>query len=84
MDYIVAYTLKNNEWADTFVDRWVVFRKENMQTIEDAASHYTELLKNDGGENGWHLYTISMAQVLMSTDYSESNKKTRFNLKKTK
>lgn len=69
-NYIVSYTLKHNEISDTFEDRYVIFKDEEFQ---DNASKYAkkyadELLKSDGDKKDWHLWTIHVSRIIMSTD----------------
>lgn len=69
MSYIVVYTLKHNDIADKFEDRWTPFLADDGQTIDDAKNFYKSIIDTDGGEKDWHLFTISLTHVLKSSDY---------------
>lgn len=71
--YIVAYTLKHNDIADKFEDRYMVWRHDECDSPALlAATFYQNLITNDGDGNSkeWYVYSASLAQVLDSTDYS--------------
>jgi hypothetical protein len=68
--YIVAYVLKHNDIADTFMDRYTVFLTSEGQTKKDAKEFYDEMLEKDGDEEGYYLYSINLTNILESSDYS--------------
>lgn len=69
MNFCVAYTLKHNETPDTFKDHWMPFRTEDGLTLDDAQHHYDALVESDGGEDGWHLWAITLNIIIKSSDY---------------
>jgi hypothetical protein len=67
--YIVAYTLKHNETPNTFVDYWHRFADDTEENNKRyALEFYTKLLDNDGGTDGYELYTISLSKELVSSE----------------
>ena len=70
MDYIVAYTLKNNTLPDTFIDHWIYFIEgEHIDNLKAAQKFYQQIVDMDGADPGWHLWTINLSQVIQSTDH---------------
>jgi hypothetical protein len=67
--YIVAYTLKHRETPNTFVDYWHRFVDDTPEkNREYALQFYNKLLGNDGGTDGYELYTISLSKELLSSE----------------
>ena len=67
--YIVAYTLQHSDHASMFKDNWIAFKEEDGRGFKDAEELYQSLIENDGGEEGWSLWTICISEVIKSTDY---------------
>lgn len=69
MNYNVSYTLKHNEIPNTFEDNWVPFLAMDNQTFDDAKKRYFSLIESNGNKDGWHLFTINLSEIILSTDY---------------
>ena len=66
--YIVAYTLKEKDNPNTFVDYWHRFSDDTEEiNRQSALKFYTKLLVN-GGEDQYDLYTISLSKELLSSE----------------
>lgn len=68
-NYIVCYTLKHNDIADTFVDRCIYFSHEEGLSLTDAEKLYNELIEQDGNESDYFLWTIAITKVIKSSNY---------------
>lgn len=71
-NFIVAYTLKSNTETDTFSDHYHVFKDEefNGEAVISAINFYNYVRAKDGLQEGHHLWTISLAEITLSTDYN--------------
>jgi hypothetical protein len=69
-NYMVAYTLKHDEIPDTFEDHYIIFKDDEWQenALEEATKSANELLDSDGDKDGWHMWTLHVAEIFMSTD----------------
>ena len=68
-NYIVCYTLKHKNIADTFVDRWINFSHEEGLSLMDAEKLYNELIEQDGNESDYFLWAIAITKVIKSSNY---------------
>ena len=70
-NYMVAYTLKHNETLDTFEDHYIIFKDEEWKgnALEEATKSANELLDSDGDKDDWRMWTLHVAEIVMSTDF---------------
>lgn len=69
--YIVAYTLKEKDNPNTFVDYWHRFADDTEEiNRQSALKFYTKILVENGGADPYELYTISLGKELLSSEDS--------------